>query len=58
MEKNEAQLMYKSDAGGVITFSGLDGDMTLYEFHDLCARLAAAIGYHPKNIKEYFGEEI
>jgi hypothetical protein len=39
-----------------ITFSELNSDMDIEEFHQLCKELASAAGYASMNIQEYFGE--
>jgi hypothetical protein len=32
-------------------------DMDIYDFKELCKRLALAAGYHPDNVNEVFGKE-
>ncbi len=32
-------------------------DLDCHEFKIICMRLAAALGYHPSNIREVFGRE-
>ena len=50
-----AELSYKSEDKR-ITFSELDQDMDMEEFHRQCKELAAAIGYHPHSIEEWFDQ--
>lgn len=54
-----ATLTYKDDRkcnreARVIEFKIPNG-ITTHEFKIICVRLAAALGYHPDNIKEIFG---
>lgn len=55
MDKNEAQLIYRTKHEGTIALLELDGDMRINEFHEQCRRLALAAGYSHKCIEEYFG---
>ena len=55
MEKNKAELIYSTRDNTVGLFN-LDGDMTIADFHNYCARLALAVGYHPKSVSIYFGD--
>ena len=41
----------------IIRFSNLNPGMSVPEFHNQCRLMALAIGYHPDNIEEYFGED-
>lgn len=50
-----AELSYKSE-GKKITFSELNQDMDMEEFHQHCKELAAAAGYHPNSIEEWFDQ--
>jgi len=36
----------------------LNPDLTIYEYLDICRRMAAALGYQSKSIIEAFGHEV
>jgi len=57
MEKSSSTLIYKTTDNGVVALLELSQDMSISEFHDACARLALAAGYHPNNVSDYFGDD-
>lgn len=58
MEKNEAQLIYRTERDGVVALLELNGDMDIAEFHEQCRRLALAATYSHQCVEEYFGADI
>lgn len=57
MNKKCAELSYKCENKRV-TFSELNQDMNMEEFHQHCKELAAAIGYADKSIQEWFDGDL
>jgi hypothetical protein len=55
-DDRECYIEYKH-YGTTIRFSGLDRGMPMEDFHDLCQRLALAIGYQPETVGEWFENE-
>lgn len=55
MNEKIAELSYKT-GDKKITFSELNQDMGMEEFHQHCKELAAAAGYHPNSIEEWFDQ--
>lgn len=53
MKNNQAGLIYTRE-DGTVALMDLDRDMNVYEFHEACARLALAAGYHPYSVNEAF----
>tara|TARA_R110002167_G_C12643272_1_gene648554 strand:- start:876 stop:1133 length:258 start_codon:yes stop_codon:yes gene_type:complete len=52
-----AELSYKSE-DKKITFSELNQDMNMEEFHQRCKELAAAVGYADGSIQEWFESDL
>ena len=47
------------DDGKITTVSfAIPNDVTIYEFHRMCKKFAAACGYAEKSIEEAFGENV
>ena len=57
LHKKCAELSYRSE-DKKITFSELNQDMCMNDFHQLCKELAAAIGYQEETISEYFDSQL
>lgn len=55
--RDEKAKMSYEHLGDKVTFEVSVHDMTMEGFHNLCRKLALAVGYHPENVKEWFGNE-
>lgn len=40
-----------------ISIESKGSDISMEDFHDLCRRLALAVGYHEDNVKEWFDND-